>query len=157
MLGERGKTLGIGLDELLVVELLRHDDVEDRIEHRHVGAIAELQHVGGVALERLAARIHDDELRAALGGLLEEGRRHRVVLGRIGADHHDHFRVLALVEGGGHRAGADALHQRRHRRGVAEPRAVIHVVGAEAGAHELLEEIGLLVRTFRRAEARKRL
>src|SRR5262249_58125653 len=65
--------------------------------------------------------------------------------------------VLALVERGGHRAGADALHQRRHRRGVAQSRAVIDVVGAEADAHELLEEISLLVRTFGRAESRKRL
>src|SRR4029077_2634373 len=78
-------------------------------------------------------------------------------LGRIGADHHDHFGVLALVEGRGHRAGADALHQRRYRRGVTKPRAVIHVVGAEAGAHELLEEISLLVGAFGRAESCKRL
>src|SRR5262249_6912003 len=56
-----------------------------------------------------------------------------------------------------HRARADALHQRRHRRGVAEPRAVIHVVGAEARAHELLEEVSLLVRTLGRAESCKRL
>ncbi len=52
---------------------------------------------------------------------------------------------------------ADALHQRRHRRGVAEPRAVIDIVGAEAGAHQLLEQIGLLVRALGRAEAGKAL
>ncbi len=63
---------------------------------------------------------------------------------------------LHLVEGRGHRAGADALDQRRHRRGVAEPRAVIDIVGAEAGAHQLLEQIGLLVRALGRAEAGKR-
>ena len=37
-------------------------------------------------------------------------------------------------EGRGHRAGADGLHQRRHRGGVAQPGAVVDVVGAEAGA-----------------------
>ena len=60
-----------------------------------------------MALHRGAARIHDDELGAALGGLLEEGRCDRMVLGRIGADDDDDFRVLALVEGGGHGGRAD--------------------------------------------------
>src|SRR5262245_64065208 len=40
---------------------------------------------------------------------------------------------------------------------MTEPRAVIDVVGAEAGAHQLLEEISLLVRALGRAEARERL
>src|SRR3546814_11043559 len=65
--------------------------------------------------------------------------------------------VLGRPEGRRHRARADALHQRRHRGGVAEPRAVVHVVGAEGGADQLLEEIGLLVRALGRAEAGKAL
>jgi len=36
---------------------------------------------------------------------------------------------------------------------MAEPGAVVDVVGAEAGAHEFLEQIGLLVRALGRAEA----
>src|SRR6267154_1543324 len=71
---ERLKAFHIGLDILLVVKFLGDDRIEDAVEHRNVGAVAELQHMGGVALERLAARIHDDELRAALGRLLEESR-----------------------------------------------------------------------------------
>ena len=108
-------------------------------------------------LSACAARVHDDELGAALGGLLEEGRGDRMVLGRVGADDDDEVGVLALVEGRGHRGRADAFQQRRHRRGVAEPRAVIDVVGAEAGAHQLLEQIGLFVRALGRAEAGERL
>ena len=38
---------------------------------------------------------------------------------------------------------------------MAEPRAVIDIVRSEAGAHELLEQIGLFVGTFGGAEARK--
>ena len=79
-----------------------------------------------------------------------------MVLGRIGADHDDEIGILALVEGRGHRRRADAFEQRRHRGGVAEPRAVIDIVGAEAGAHQLLEQIGLFVRALGRAEAGKR-
>ena len=96
------------------------------------------------------------ELGAALGRLLEEGRGDRMVLGRVGADDDDDVGVLALVEGRGHRGRADAFEQRRHRRGVAEPRAVVDVVGAEAGAHQLLEQIGLFVRALGRAEAGER-
>ena len=90
---------------------------------------------------------------AALLRLLEEGRGDRMVFGRIGADDEDHFGVLALVEGRRHRAGADAFHQRGDRGSMAEPRAVIDIVGAEAGAHQLLEQISLFVRAFGRAEA----
>ena len=153
---QRVETFDIGLDILLVVELLGDDDVEHGVEHRHVGAVLELQHAPGMALERLAARVHHDELGAALGRLLEEGRGDRMVLGRIGADDDDDVGILALVEGRGHRRRADAFEQRRHRRGVAQPRAVIDIVGAEAGAHQFLEQIGLFVRALGRAEAGQR-
>src|SRR5579883_2995806 len=125
--GELLEALDIGLDVLLVVELLVDDGAQDAVEHRDVGAVLELQHVRRVALERLPARIHDDEFGASLRRLLEEGRGDRVVLGRVGTDDHDDVRVLALVEGRRHRAGA--------------------------GAHQLLEEVGLLVRALGGAEA----
>ena len=102
-----------------------------------------------------AARIDDDERCAALRRLLEEGRGDGMVLGRVGADDHDDVGVLDLVEGRGHGAGADALDQRRHRRGVTQPRAVIDVVVAEARADQLLEQIGFFVRAFGRAECRR--
>ena len=157
VLGEGFEVCGLRLDVLPVVKPFGHDRVENAVEHRDVGAGLELQHVGGVALERLAARIHDDELRAALGRLLEEGGGDRMVLGRIGADDDDDVGILALVEGGGDRRRADRLEKRRNRGGVAQSRAVIDVVGAEAGAHEFLEEISLLVRGLGRAEAGERL
>ena len=150
------ETFDIGLDILLVVELLGDDDVEHGVEHRHVGAVLELQHAPGMTLERLAARIHHHELRAALGRLLEKGRGDRMILGRIGADDDDEIGILALVEGRGHRRRADAFEQRRHRRGVAQPGAVIDIVGAETGAHQFLEQIGFFVGAFGRAETGER-
>ena len=132
-------------------------NVEERRQHRHVLVRLELQHVCRVALQRLAARVHHDELRALLHRVLEESRGDRVVLGRVGADHDDHLGVLGRDEGRRHRGRADPLHQRRHRRGMAEPRAVIDVVGAEADPHQFLEQIGLLVRALGRAEAGERL
>ncbi len=55
------------------------------------------------------------------------------------------------------RARADAFEQRDDRRRMAQPRAVVDVVAAEAGAHELLEQVGLLVAALGRAEAGQRL
>jgi hypothetical protein len=106
-----------------------------------------------VAAEPDPAGVHDDELAAALCELLEVGRGHGVVLDRVGADDDGDLGILDLVEGGGHRGGADILHQRRHGARVAEPGAVVDVVVAEGLADELLEEVGLLVGAFRRAEA----
>ena len=147
----------VRLDVLLVVEILGDDDVEHRRQHGDVARRLELQHVRRVALQGLTARIHDDQRLAGLLRLLHEGRRDRVILGRVGADDDDELGVLDRGEGRGHRARADAFDQPRHRRGVAESRAVIDVVGAEAGTDQLLEEIGLLVGALGRAEARQRL
>src|SRR5216110_3578737 len=76
-----------------------------------------------------------------------------MVRSRIGADQEYHLGVLHVVHLVRHRAGIDAFHQRRDRRGVAKARAMVDVVGAEAGAHQLLEEISLLVGAFSRPEA----
>ena len=113
--------------------------------------------LGGVARQRLPARIHHDQLGAALGRVLDVGRGHRMVHGRIGADHDDDFGIHRRRKRRRHRAGIQAFHQRRNRRGVAQPGAVIDIVGAETGAHQLLEQIGLLVRALGRAETGQRL
>ena len=92
VVGELLEALDVGLHILLVVELLADDDVEHGVEHGDVGAVLELHHLPGVALQGLPARVHDHELGAALGRLLEEGGGDRVVLGRVGADHDDERR-----------------------------------------------------------------
>ena len=143
-------------DILPVVKLLGDDGVHDRVQHRDIAAGAELQHVGRMAFQRLAARVHDDQRRAPLRRLLEIGGGDGVVLGRVGADHDQRIGIAGLVEGGGDGPGADALEQRRHRGGVAEARAMVHIVGAEAGADQFLEEIGFLVRALGGAEAGER-
>jgi hypothetical protein len=60
--------------------------------------------------------------------------------------------VLDVAVGGGDRSGADPLEQRGHAGGMAQPGAVVHVVGVETGADELLEEVRLLVGALRAAE-----
>ena len=151
------EALGIAGDILLVGQALGDDGVDHRVQHRDVAAGLERKMLVGMARQRLMARIHHDQLGAALGRILDEGRRHRVIHGRIGADHDDDFGIHCRRERRRHRAGVQALHQGRDRGGMAQPRAVIDIVGAEAGAHQLLEQIGFLVRAFGRAEAGERL
>ena len=89
LLGKGFEIRGLCLDILPVVEALADDCIENAIEHRDVGARLELQHMRRMALERLPARIHHNELRTALGRLLEERRRYGMVLGRICPDNND--------------------------------------------------------------------
>ncbi len=80
-----------------------------------------------------------------------------MVHGRVGTDHDDDFGVHGRGKRRRHRARTQAFEQRRHRGGVAQPRAVIDIVGAEAGANQLLEQIGFLVGALGRAESGERL
>jgi len=143
-------------DEFLVDQVLLDDGVDHRVQQSDVGIGLELQHAPGVARQIAAPRVGVDQLGAALGGVLHPGRRHRVVRGRVGADQEDHLGVLDVVHLVRHRARADALEQRHHRRGMAKARAMVDVVLAEAGAHQLLEQVGLFVRALGRAEAGER-
>ena len=154
---QRLEPLGVASDIVWVVEPLGDDRVHHRIEESHVGAGLELQHVGRVPAERLAARVHDDQGLARLGRVLEERRRHGVIHRGVGADDDDRVRVGAFEERRGHGARVDGLHQRGDRGGMTKPGAVIDVVGAEACPHQLLEQIGLLVRALGRAEPGERL
>ena len=107
-----------------------------------------------MALKALAARVHHDQLAAAFGELLEIGGRDGVVFGWVGPDDNGNVCVLDLVECRCHSARADIFQQRRYRRRVAEPCAVIDIVVLEGLPDQLLEQVGFLVRTFGGAEAR---
>ena len=151
------EALGIAGDILLVGQAFGDDGVDHRVQQRDVAAGLEREVLVGMARQRLPARIDHDQLGAALGRVLDEGRGDRMVHGRIGADHDDDLGVHRRRERRRHRARVQAFQQRRDRRGVAQPRAVIDIVGAEAGAHQLLEQIGFLVGALGRAEAGQRL
>src|ERR1700692_4334092 len=76
---------------------------------------------------------------------------------RIGANHNDDVGVERRRKWRRHRARGQAFEQSRDRGGVAQPRAVIDIVRAEAGAHQLLEKISLFVGALGRAETGERL
>ena len=78
-----------------------------------------------------------------------------MVFGGVRTDDDDHVRIGARGERGGDRPRADPLEEGGDRRGVAQARAVIDVVRAEAGADEFLDEVRLFVRPLGGAEARE--
>ena len=153
VVGERLETLGARGDEVVVAQALVDDDVEHGVEERNVAPRGEAHHAVGVLAEDQAARVEHDQLRPAFGGLFEPGGGDGVVCRRVAAGEDHYVGLRRLHEGGGDCARADAFHQRGDRAGVAQPGAVVYVVGAEARAHQLLEQPGLLIRTLRAAEA----
>ena len=132
------------------------DRVHHRVEQRDVGVGLELQVVRRVPRELGAPRVGEDQLRPVLHRVLDPRRRHRMIDDGIGADQEHDVRLQHVHHRIGDGARADAFEQRRDARRVAKPRAMVDVVGAEARAHELLEEIRFLVRALRRAESRQR-
>ena len=122
------------------------------VVERDVGAGLELAVDVRVVGHLVGPRVHVDDRRAVAAGLLEEAGGDRVVSGRVAAGDDRDLGVHHVAVGGGDRAGADPLEQRGHAGGVAQPGAVVHVVGVEPGADELLEEVGLLVGALRAAE-----
>ena len=143
-------------DEVLVDQPLGHDRVHHRVQKRDVGIGLDLEIVGGVARELESARICQDELHTLLARVLDPRGGDRVVDRGAGADQkhdlglHD---VRHLVR---HRSRADAFHQRRDTGGMAQARAVIDVVAAKPGAHQLLEQVSFLVAPLGRAESGQR-
>ena len=122
-------------DEFLVHQPLGDDDMGERGQHGDVGAGLERQMVVGLDMRRAhevdAARIDDDQLGALAQPLLHARGEHRVAVGRVGADDHDHVGMLDRVEilgaGRGAEGGLEAIAGRR----VADPRAGIDIVVAE--------------------------
>jgi hypothetical protein len=73
-------------------------------------------------------------------------------IGRVGADNHDHVRFIDRIEILGSSRCAESGPEAIARRRMADSRACIDIVVAEAGANEFLDEIRLFVRAARRCD-----
>ena len=104
----------------------------------------------------MRARVDDDELGAPAQRLLDVQRADGVRLAGVGADDEDRVGLFEVLERVGHGAAAQRLAQAGDGARVAEPRAVVDVLRADDGAHELLEEVVVLVGAARRREPDER-
>ncbi len=154
---ERFVIAGAPVDEVLVHQALLDHRMDQCIEHGHVGVGLELQRAPGVPADIGDARIGQHDPGALLRGIFHPGGGHGMVGRGIGADHKYQVGMRNVVDLVAHRRRAHALQQGRHAGGMAQPRAVVHVVGAEAGAHQLLEQVSLFVAALGRAKTGQRL
>src|SRR6185437_8954474 len=149
LLGSLGRVVGYGGFERLVVGGALGDEVlvgqaeldhlvHDAVVERDVGAGLQLAVDVRVVGHLVGARVDIDDRRAVAPGLLEEAGGDRVVGRRVAAGDDRDLGVDHVAVGRGDRAGTDPLEQRGHAGGVAEPGAVVDVVGVEPGPDQLL-------------------
>ncbi len=144
--GDIGFVVPAVLDELL----------HQAVEQHYVGAGAVGQIEAGMVGHLDPFRIGHHQPRLARGDCpLDMGADDGVSRRGVGADDEDKIRVINARDVVGHGAAAERCLQPGDGGGVAEPRAVIHVVGAQLPAHELLEQVVLFVGGFGRREARQ--
>ena len=144
--------LGALFDEVGLVEALVDDVAHHARQKRDVGPRVEPEELVGVSRNRRFPRVDDDHLRPPVEGLVDLAHEDGVALGGIGADEEDAVGAGEIRDRIGHGAAAQRL-EHAHRGGrVAEPCAVVHVVGLEGRPDELLEEVVLLVGALGRRE-----
>ncbi|GCC47178.1 hypothetical protein chiPu_0031445, partial [Chiloscyllium punctatum] len=103
-----------------------------------------------------AARIDHDQLGALAQPLLQSRGEHRVGRGWVGADDQHDVGILDRVEILGAGRGAVGLRQAVAGRRMADPGTGVDIVVAEAGADQLLHQIGLFIGAARRGDAADR-
>ena len=143
--------------ESLVDEPFGDDHMRQRRQDGDVGAGLQGEVIIGLDMRRAhevdAARIDDDELRALAQALLHARGEHRMAVGRVGADDEHDVGVLDGIEilraGRSAEGGLEAVAGRR----MADARASIDIVVAEAAADQLLDEIGLFIGAARGGDA----
>ena len=140
------------LDEIFCVEPAVDDVAHHAGQQGDVRARVEPQELAGIAGHRGLPRVDDEHLRPPVEGLVDLTHEDGVALGGVGADEKDAVRAGQVRDGVRHGAAAEGL-QHPHRGGrVAEPGAVVHVVGPEGRPDELLKEVVLLVGALGRRE-----
>ena len=104
-----------------------------------------------------AAGIGDDQRGAAYVRALDRRAEHGVRFGRVGAGDEDDVRgVLHLAHRAGGRRRVERPLHRRDRGRMAQPGAVVDVVGAERSAEQPHEEVVLFIGALGRGEAGER-
>lgn len=90
-------------------------------------------------------RVGDDQFGSVQHAVEQSGPDHRVSLDGIGPDHQQAVGPLDVVEAVGAAGEPEGCREAGGGGGVAEPGAVVDVVGADDHPHELLDEVVVLV------------
>ena len=138
------------IEEFLGGEAVVEDVFGDRREPDHVCAGVRTQEEVGALRHLVLAQIDDDEFLAVqFVRPLDARGDYRVRLRRVGADNQHEVRHADVRDGAAVAAVADGAEEAGGGGSLAVARAVVHIVRADDGAGKFLNEVCLLVRTFR--------
>ena len=132
--------------EAVVRQALVEDHPREPVEYGHVRARPRAQVDVGVGREVDATGIDHHEPGAGDRPLDDPGPDDGMRLGRVGPRDQDAAGAVEVLQRIRPPGQAEARAQAGGGRRVADPRAVVNVVAPEADAHELLDEVVLLVR-----------
>ncbi|OQA20998.1 MAG: hypothetical protein BWY63_01415 [Chloroflexi bacterium ADurb.Bin360] len=149
------EALGARGDIRYIFPTVNQDLAHQAVYQSHIGAGAMLQvQTTGQPREVDAARVSDNQRNTAIThGMTNARPDDGVLLGGVGANDEDNLRLLGRVfDGVAHRTTTKRGRQTRNRRSVTESRAVINVIGLPNTARNLLHQVALFVRAFRRSQ-----
>ena len=135
------------VEVLLVFPAVLEDVIKHTKQERYVGARADAHVFVGLGRCAREARVDHNHLAAVFLGMQHVQHTHRMRFGRIRADVQRTLAVLHVVVGIGHGAITPGVGHTGHRRGVADARLVVAVVGAPE-THEFAQQVGLFVVVF---------
>ena len=151
------ESLGPAVDERFGPEPFSEDHPRHAVEHGDVGARVVAQPEVGVVAHLDPFGVEHDQLHALLvDGPPHAARDDGVVGRRVRAHDEQAAGVFVVGVRVGRRAAAQLRQHRFHRRRVAQPRAVIDVVGAHQQPHEFLDQVVVFVGGFGAGEGAER-
>src|SRR5271155_649494 len=105
----------------------------------------------------LAEVSHDELLPAQLVSAFDARCENRMTFRGVAADNDDQFSLLDVADRSGIAAIADGAKKSDRRRSLAVTRAVIHIIGADNSAGQLLHQIALFVGALGRRDEGERI
>ncbi len=143
---QRIEAFGMGIDEAAVDPAFPHEDMQQALEQRDIGAGQDRQVQVGQLAGVGAAWVDDDDghLRPLRLCFLQTAEQHRVCVGHVAAGDQQAVGQLDVLVAAGRSVGAQAALVADHCRGHAQPRVGIQVVGADQGAGQFVEGVVVL-------------
>ena len=135
-------------NEISVYQAFINHCVNQCIEQRHISVGLELQRLPGMPAHVSDARVSQHDFGAAFGSVFHPRGGDRVVGGGVGANDKNQIRMLHIIDLIAHCARAHPLKKRRYARRMAQASAVVYVIAAKTGTHQLLKKIGFFVAAF---------
>lgn len=135
----------MGLDEIVVYQVRRDDDVGHGVEKQHVGAALDGQVNIGDAGRFGLAGIYTDNLASLFLSPHDAAGHDRMRRRPVVADVEDDFCIFDFGDVDRHGPFSYGLTEPGNRWSVSNAGAVVDVVRADDGAHEFLHDIGRFV------------